>query len=139
MSSNGNWTQGAEGVTEPDRPSYRLPKARRLLKRSEFNRVRQVRQQVGDQVLRIGFRERQDGGPSRLGLTVGRRLGNAVARNRIKRVLRNAWRQQPGLFPRGLDLVVIPVSRESARSTTEVTRSLRRLAARIRERGRERP
>lgn len=43
---------------------------------------------------------------SRLGLTVTKRVGNAVVRNRIKRKLRDAFRRRRFDLPSGLDLVV---------------------------------
>lgn len=45
---------------------------------------------------------------ARLGLTVGRRLGNAVRRNRLKRVLREAFRLESIRLPAGYDFVCIP-------------------------------
>lgn len=42
----------------------------------------------------------------RLGLSVGRRVGSAVARNRVKRLVREAFRLMQHESPRGLDLVV---------------------------------
>ena len=45
--------------------------------------------------------------PSRIGVVVTRKVGNAVARNRIKRVCRECFRQWPDLLPPGVDLVVI--------------------------------
>ena len=50
--------------------------------------------------------------PARLGLVVGRRIGTAVHRNRIKRLCRECFRQWPALLPDGVDLVVI--AREGA-------------------------
>jgi ribonuclease P protein component len=47
-------------------------------------------------------------GPSRLGLIASRRMGSAVARNRIKRLCRECFRLSPTLLPNGVDLVVIP-------------------------------
>lgn len=42
----------------------------------------------------------------RLGLTVGKRNGNAVARNRIKRLLREYFRRNKALFPDSTDIVI---------------------------------
>jgi len=43
----------------------------------------------------------------RLGVTVSRRVGNAVTRNRIRRRVREWFRRQRSQLPRDLDLVVI--------------------------------
>jgi len=59
----------------------------------------------------------------RLGLTVSRRVGNAVRRNRIKRRLREAFRLARGDWPTGLDLVVI-VHPHQALAMTEYQRLL---------------
>ena len=45
---------------------------------------------------------------ARLGLIVGRKHGNAVRRNRIKRLLREAFRLSQHLLPAGLDLICTP-------------------------------
>jgi ribonuclease P protein component len=43
--------------------------------------------------------------PTRLGITVTRKIGNAVARNRIKRLVREVFRRNRSRLPEGLDLV----------------------------------
>ena len=59
---------------------------------------------------------RSDTSQTRVGLTVSRKVGNAVNRNRVKRWLREAIRQQESLVPAGFDVVVIahPQSAESS-------------------------
>lgn len=118
-----------ERPAEPRR--LRFPGRHRVKKRKEFLQIRGAGHSVRDQNMRVGWRERGDESPARLGLAVTRRMGNSVARNRIKRVLREAWRLQPGLFPRGVDIVVIPLARERCKLYEEVRRSLSRLSRRM--------
>lgn len=117
----------------------RFPKAARVVHRRDFDRVRAARQTIRDEVLRIGYRLREDtaDAPARLGLAVGRKLGRAPHRNRIKRVVREAFRLAPGRFPDGFDLVVMPLDREAAADFDRVRRSLDGIARRLRRRLRQ--
>lgn len=47
---------------------------------------------------------------SRMGVSVGRRFGNAVKRNRARRILKELYRTGKFLFPHGVDLVFMPGS-----------------------------
>jgi ribonuclease P protein component len=49
----------------------------------------------------------QSKSPARLGVTVSRRVGNAVVRNRAKRVIRESFRATRQLWAPDVDLVVI--------------------------------
>jgi ribonuclease P protein component len=42
----------------------------------------------------------------RLGITVGKKVGSAVVRNRLKRRIREFYRQNKELFPPGTDVVI---------------------------------
>lgn len=44
---------------------------------------------------------------SRLGLTVSRKVGGAVVRNKVKRRVREFFRTRRHLFPAGLDLSIV--------------------------------
>lgn len=71
----------------------------------------------------------------RLGLSVSKRLGNAVARNRWKRILREAFRLHRERLPAGLDLVVVPRAGGQAeldRATASLCRLAQKLARRMR-------
>jgi ribonuclease P protein component len=46
-------------------------------------------------------------GITRLGITVGRRIGNAVKRNRVKRLIREFYRLHKARFPQGYDIVIV--------------------------------
>ena len=66
----------------------------------------------------------------RLGISASRRVGNAVVRNRWKRLLREAFRLTRQKLPQGIDLIVIP--RPTAEPTlATLIESLPRLAARV--------
>lgn len=43
----------------------------------------------------------------RVGITVSRKVGKAVVRNRVKRLVREVWRRRRGLLPQGMAVVFV--------------------------------
>lgn len=111
-----------------DRP-LGFPRAKRLRQNGEFERVYQQNIYAADLVLVVqGCRN--NGRITRLGLSVSRRTGNSVIRNRWKRLIREAFRTQQSHLPAGLDLVVRP--RKGAQPAfADIRRSLLHLARRV--------
>jgi ribonuclease P protein component len=70
----------------------------------------------------------------RLGLAVNRRTGGAVARNRARRLLREAFRRVAPPADPGLDLVVVARAGLAGLGQAEVDRELRRGLERVRRR-----
>ena len=97
----------------------RGPKRRRLSRSAEFERVyRQGRSKGNRYLVLYAFPRDEEGGDGpRLGLSVGRRVGGAVDRTRVKRVLREAFWEEAGRLPAGSDYVV--VARPDALSLAE--------------------
>lgn len=89
-------------------PSERFPKARRVRRRGEFTRVFDLSLRAKGRYLTVLVAP-NEGGTTRLGIVASRKLGNAVQRNRAKRLIRQIFRQTKGL-PVGpaVDVVVIP-------------------------------
>src|SRR3954452_22585965 len=99
-----------------ERPSRgRAPRRRRLSRSAEFERVyRQGRSRANRFLVLYAFPREADAsegatpapGP-RLGLSVSRKVGGAVARSRVKRVLREAFWGEAERLPEGADYVVV--------------------------------
>jgi len=101
------------------RVASRRPRRGRLSRSAEFERVyRQGRAQSNRFFVVYAFAG-QDGAdaPPRLGLSVSRKVGGAVERNLVKRLVREAFSLECALMPAGHDVVV--VARPAARGLAE--------------------
>ena len=85
-----------------------MQKRNRLSRSRDFDAVyRQGRSTSTRFLVLYWFDRDEDPSEPRLGLAVPRALGNAVARNRIKRQLREVWRARLERIPGGRDYVLI--------------------------------
>jgi len=84
-----------------------FPRAARLLKHSDFERVYKQGRRHFSSHMTVFFLQQPEGG-ARVGFTVGRVLGPAVQRNRIKRRLREAVRLRRSALKGAVDIVINP-------------------------------
>jgi ribonuclease P protein component len=95
----------------PQPELQRFLPAEHLRRPSDFQRVYQRRRSVSDQWIIVYGCE--NGLPHlRLGLSVSRKFGGAVQRNRLRRLYREAFRLTKHELPAGLDLVIIPRTKD---------------------------
>jgi ribonuclease P protein component len=88
-----------------DSRSHGFAPRQRLLSPKDYERVYALRRRLSDGYFSVNFAPAATGQP-RLGLSVGAKMvGNAVSRNRVKRTVRESFRQHQHLLP-PVDLVV---------------------------------
>ena len=109
-----------------------FPKKCRLRHRSDYERVFTRRSAASDGLL-ILYGCRNGLQYPRIGLSVSRKVGSAVVRNRWKRLIREAFRQTYSELPVSLDIVVIP-RRGTQPSLDSILVSLPRLAIKLHRR-----
>jgi ribonuclease P protein component len=83
-----------------------LPKKKRLASNSQFRTVMANGKRLSDSLLTL-YVAKNDFSYSRLGVSVGKSHGNAVVRNRIKRLLREAFRHNQDRIPAGFDYLLM--------------------------------
>lgn len=108
----------------------RYPKSSRLTTRAQFLAMNRDSLRQGQ--AHFIFLARPNGlASSRLGITASRRVGGAVLRNRVKRLLREAWRLADPPCPPGWDLVAIARASSTGLSLDQVAHSLQKALRRL--------
>ncbi|HJT31527.1 MAG TPA: ribonuclease P protein component [Pirellulales bacterium] len=123
-----------ESTKPASEADQRFRREHRLRRRADFDRVYRRRRSVSDELLIVYGCENGLEHP-RLGLSVSRKVGGAVLRNRWKRLLREAFRLNRAELPSGIDLIVAPrpAGKPDLRAVAESLVSLsRRVADRLR-------
>lgn len=112
------------------RQGARLGPADRIKKGWEYRRVYdQARARHGRLI--VVFVLREEGLTRRAGAVAGRKVGGAVARNRARRLLREAWRLLKQDFPpAGFQIVFVAKKGCAEQSLDAITREMSQLLAR---------
>lgn len=94
-------------MAEPDHGIAARRRTGRLSRSAEFDRVYRQGRSVANRYLVLYAFPRGGAEPPRVGLSVGRKVGGAVERNQLKRLLREACSRQADALPAGHDIVLV--------------------------------
>jgi ribonuclease P protein component len=111
-----------------------FPKHARLRKRSDFLKLSRWGKKTHSPNFVIITRPNHEGA-TRLGLTVSAKVGNAVVRNRVKRLLRECFRQYRHQVPPNKDVLIIARKAAAGLSFSEVESEFKNAVIDSRSRG----
>lgn len=110
--------------------TYSLPKTVRLLKRAQFLKLSKEGNKVHTSYF-IGAVLNTTAENNRIGITVSKKVGNAVARNRIKRIIREYFRYRKNDISGKKDINIIGKKGLASLSNSQILAELDRLFNRI--------
>ncbi len=110
-----------------------LPSSHRLKRRPDILKVQEGGERIVSGSL-LFFALANDLPQRRLGVTVSKRVGDAVTRNRIKRRFRELFRKHRALLPPSIDVVLIARASAATATFDALRRDFERAAAKVRTR-----
>ena len=84
-----------------------LPRQSRIRKQAEYSACYERGRRYHTEHFLVFVRPRENGACTRMGMAVSRKVGKAVTRNRVKRLLREFFRLHRALLPEHLDIVAV--------------------------------
>lgn len=112
--------------------AQKFPARLRVTRQCDFQRAFARGSRAADRRLRVWVAA-NDLDHARLGVAVGKRHGNAVRRNRLKRVTREAFRLALDAFPPSVDIICMP-RYDVELNSTDCIESMTRLVKKAAER-----
>lgn len=101
-----------------------LKKAYRVKDNRDFQKIFKNRKSFANRQLVIYHLEKPDQAHFRVGLSVGKKIGNAVTRNRIKRYLRQAFLELEKEIKPEIDMIIIARQPTKEMTLQEIKKSL---------------
>jgi len=86
--------------------SFKFPKREKILNRADFVKLNRSGKRLYTKHFTL-ITKQNGQGVTRLGVTVSKKTGNAVNRNRVKRLIREFFRLNKAHFPQGHDIVIV--------------------------------
>lgn len=109
---------------------YSYPKELRLKNTAQYKRAHKQSRKWTGKWIEVHFRSKERS-PSRLGIVVTRKFGDAHLRNRFKRITREAFRLSHASFPSAFDLVVRPRSLALEANMHDIQKELMESVSRV--------
>jgi ribonuclease P protein component len=116
-----------------------FPKGARIRRRAEYLEIQRTGAAVHGRLLVGIVRRAADGAATRIGITTTKRVGAAVVRNRVRRLIREAFRRNRGALPPSVDFIVVAKRAAAGAGAAAIAQELAdlgRRAALVAERGR---
>jgi ribonuclease P protein component len=101
-----------------------MKKSYRIKKNEDFQKIFRMKKSVANRQFVIYIMDKPEQNKFRVGLSVSKKLGNAVARNRIKRYIREAIKEMKNDIIGNRDFIVIARHPVSEMNFHEVKKSL---------------
>ena len=122
------------GISVGNSMRYSFGKTQRVTRGGDFTKIIRSGTCVADGTLVLFALPMAEGDKStRIGITIPRKTGNAVLRNRWKRLIRESFRQQQDDLPAGYEFIVRP-KRGASPEWLAIQKSIPRLATKAAKR-----
>ncbi|ADL13834.1 ribonuclease P protein component [Acetohalobium arabaticum] len=106
-----------------DNKDESFPKSERLTKTHQFQQVYNHGYSIANNLI-VMYMLKKKQKQRRIGFSVSKKIGNAVVRNRIKRILKEIYRRNKNKLITNIDLVLIGRKRISDSSYQEIKRAV---------------
>ena len=108
--------------------SFKLKKSS-IARKSEFNRLYASEKRYVNDMLVLHVSPTGEGRPDKVGFAAGKKLGDAVTRNRLKRLMRESWRLNRHRFCEGISILIVARKKAVGAKLAAVTEALLTLGA----------